>query len=103
MTGATAPKAVESIENVEVTVNSYKEIKLPKTVTVKYNDGDEVEVEVKWAQNELNAIKKKGIGIYEVNGITSSKVKALKKLSTKAIINKMCIRDRDYIIQCLML
>ena len=26
----------KSIENVEVTVNSYKEIKLPKTVTVKY-------------------------------------------------------------------
>ena len=95
MTGATAPKAVESIENVEVTVNSYKEIKLPKTVTVKYNDGDEVEVEVKWAQNELNAIKKKGVGIYEVNGITSSKVKALKKLSTKAIIN---IVSKNYVI-----
>ena len=95
ITGATAPKAVESIENVEVTVNSYKEIKLPKTVTVKYNDGDEVEVEVKWAQNELNAIKKKGIGIYEVNGITSSKVKALKKLSTKAIIN---IVSKNYVI-----
>src|SRR5699024_8821460 len=95
ITGATAPKAVESIENVEVTVNSYKEIKLPKTVTGKYNDGDEVEVEVKWAQNELNAIKKKGIGIYEVNGITSSKVKALKRLSTKAIIN---IVSKNYVI-----
>ena len=70
MTGATAPKAVESIENVEVTVNSYKEIKLPKTVTVKYNDGDEVEVEVKWAQNELNAIKKKGVGIYKMDPLS---------------------------------
>ncbi len=95
MTGATAPKAVESIESVEVTVNSYKEIKLPKTVTVRYNDGDEVEVDVKWAQNELNTLKKKGIGTYEVNGITSSKVKDLKKLSTKAIIN---IVSKNYVI-----
>lgn len=95
MTGATAPKAVESIDSVEVTVNSYKEIKLPKTVTVRYNDGDEVEVDVKWAQNELNTLKKKGIGTYEVNGITSSKVKDLRKLSTKAIIN---IVSKNYVI-----
>ncbi|MGL5315473.1 MAG: glycosyl hydrolase 53 family protein [Peptostreptococcaceae bacterium] len=85
-TGAVAPKSVESVESINLEVNSYKEIELPKYITVKYNDKTQVEVKVNWNQQDLNVIKKNEIGTYVVEGKLLSNDKELKKLTTKATI-----------------
>ena len=95
MTGATAPKAVEEVKEINIVVNSYKEIDLPKEVTVKYNDDSEKQVKVRWDQKDLKEIRKNGYGIYEVDGTLISNESYLKKLPAKA---KIEVKSINYVV-----
>ena len=95
MTGATAPKAVEEVKEINIVVNSYKEIDLPKEVTVKYNDDSEKQVKVRWDGKDLKEIRKNGYGIYEVDGTLISNESDLKKLPAKA---KIEVKSINYVV-----
>lgn len=95
MTGATAPKAVEEVKEINIVVNSYKDIDLPKEVTVKYNDDSEKQVKVRWDQKDLKEIRKNGYGIYEVDGTLISNESYLKKLPAKA---KIEVKSINYVV-----
>lgn len=95
MTGATAPKAVEEVKEINIVVNSYKDIDLPKEVTVKYNDDSEKQVKVRWDQKDLKEIRKNGYGIYEVDGTLISNESDLKKLPAKA---KIEVKSINYVV-----
>ncbi len=94
-TGATAPKSIEEVENVKILVNLYEEIQLPKKVTVKYNDYSEKQVDVNWSNEELESIKDKGIGNYEINGVTVSDEAELNNLSVKAFIT---LKGKNFVV-----
>ena len=95
MTGATAPKAVEEVKETNIVANSYKEIDLPKEVTVKYNDNSKKKVKVRWDQKDLKEIRKNGYGSYEVDGTLISNESDLKKLPAKA---KIEVKSINYVV-----
>ncbi|MBC5997637.1 extra-cellular endo-beta-1,4-galactanase [Romboutsia ilealis] len=95
MTGATSPKAVEEVKETNIVANSYKEIDLPKEVTVKYNDNSKKKVKVRWDQKDLKEIRKNGYGSYEVDGTLISNESDLKKLPAKA---KIEVKSINYVV-----
>lgn len=67
--GATAPLAVESVEEPSVTFSVYQDIKLPDTVAVTYNDPSANTREpVAWNEEQLAAIDNTVGGDYDVTG-----------------------------------
>ncbi|WP_353082062.1 glycosyl hydrolase 53 family protein [Tessaracoccus lapidicaptus] len=67
-TGAVAPLAVTSVEQVAIQVPDGQPIELPDTVTVTYNDGSTEDQPVTWSE-ALAWIE--GPGVYPVPGVTS--------------------------------
>lgn len=70
-TGATAEKKIDSVKNVELKVRIDDEVKLPETVTAKFNDGEEQDVTVTWNLNGINIDNTKP-GEYQVQGTAKS-------------------------------
>lgn len=62
--------SVDSIESPAETIEVGGEYTLPKTVTVSYSNGD-VEENVSWNSEDINAIKSNIPGVYIVNGTVS--------------------------------
>lgn len=73
-TGATAPRAVSSVEQVRVTVTDGAPVTLPATVQVTYNDGSVEAQTVTWDAAALAAVD--GPGTYPVPGTTAAGVAA---------------------------
>ena len=84
MTGTTAPKTVDYVEDVNLTFNSLKKVKLPSKVVVKYNDSTTKKVCVKWNEEDIDNIN--GYGTYEVAGVTESGQDNLNNLTVKAYV-----------------
>jgi arabinogalactan endo-1,4-beta-galactosidase len=68
--GAVAPRAVVSVEGVELTVTEGDDVVLPSTVAVAYNDGSVEEQAVTWDEGDLAAVG--GPGTYDVAGVTEA-------------------------------
>lgn len=66
--GATAPLAVESIPTLTVSCNLGAEAKLPKTVSVIYNDRSKEQVPVTWNADDVAAIDTENGGTFTVSG-----------------------------------
>ncbi|MFP7834513.1 glycosyl hydrolase 53 family protein [Marisediminicola sp. LYQ134] len=67
-TGAVAPRAVESVETVSISVDEGTTVALPETVTVTYNDGSTEEQTVTWGDTSVID----GRGEYRIAGVTSA-------------------------------
>lgn len=67
-TGASAPKEVDSVDNVEQTVNVGDEISLPDTVIVHYNDNTESSEKVSWDEAAISELADAVSGTYTVTG-----------------------------------
>ncbi len=66
--GATAPLAVDTIPEVEVSCNIGAEAELPETVSVIYNDRSEEQVPVTWNAEDVAAIDTENGGTFTVAG-----------------------------------
>lgn len=95
VTGATAPKEIEEIETIKIEVNSYNEIQLPEEINIKFNDSSQKRVRVNWNQSQLQSIKDKGPGCYEVQGNTLSNESYINNLSVKANI---IIKSKNFVL-----
>ena len=67
-TGAKAPLAVDSADNVEITVNLGDTITIPEKVTVHYNDNTTSEETVTWDEEQVEALADATSGTYKVSG-----------------------------------
>lgn len=67
-TGATAPRKIDALQNVKVTVTVGEPVQLPEQVTVIYNDRSIGKVSVKWDQESLKDAINNGVGIYVIPG-----------------------------------
>lgn len=67
-TGHVIPKKLNTVKNpnVEILLGADAAASLPKTVTVKYNDGTTEELAVTWNSGDIAAVS--GIGEYKING-----------------------------------
>ncbi|WP_217616452.1 glycosyl hydrolase 53 family protein [Cellulomonas sp. GbtcB1] len=82
-TGATAPRAVSSVEQVRVTVTDGAPVVLPPTVQVTYNDGSVEAQAVTWDAAALAAVG--GPGTYPVPGVTAAGVAATATVVVEAV------------------
>ncbi|WP_147794944.1 glycosyl hydrolase 53 family protein [Cellulomonas sp. Y8] len=82
-TGATAPRAVSSVEQVRVTVTDGAPVVLPPTVQVTYNDGSVEAQAVTWDATALAAVD--GPGTYPVPGVTAEGVAAAATVVVEAV------------------
>ena len=82
-TGATAPRAVASVEQVRVTVTDGSPVVLPPTVQVTYNDGSVEAQAVTWDAAALAAVD--GPGTYPVPGVTAAGVAAAATVVVEAV------------------
>jgi len=82
-TGATAPRAVSSVEQVRVTVTDGSPVVLPATVQVTYNDGSVEAQAVTWDAAALAAVD--GPGTYPVPGTTAAGVAATATVVVEAV------------------
>lgn len=82
-TGATAPRAVSSVEQVRVTVTDGAPITLPATVQVTYNDGSVEAQAVTWDAAALAAVD--GPGTYPVPGTTATGVAVTATVVVEAV------------------
>ncbi|WP_155829322.1 glycosyl hydrolase 53 family protein [Butyrivibrio sp. AD3002] len=86
-TGAKAELKITEISADKITAEYGEEIKLPETVTVKYNDNTSKEVTVVWNSEELDAAKNAGAGEYTITGtaeVDGEQVETTCKLEIKA-------------------
>ena len=60
-------------DSVTVEYSQLDSLKLPASVTIKYNDGTVESVDsVKWNDSQVNAAKKKGVGTYVISGVCTA-------------------------------
>ena len=60
-------------DSVTVEYSQLDSLKLPASVTIKYNDGTVESVDsVKWNDSQVSAAKKKGVGTYVISGVCTA-------------------------------
>lgn len=98
-TGATTEKKIDSVQNVELKVRIDDEVKLPETVTAKFNNGDEEEVAVAWNVAGITFDNTKP-GEYKLSGVARSgdatfDCKCIVKIVEKNYIENPGFEDDD--------
>lgn len=96
-TGTKAPLAVDRIEEeVSVTVEMGKDIKLPSAVTVSYNTGKTEEARVTWNVEQIKEAQKAGIGTYNIDGQITVLEKTYQVVCTLTIIRENLLPNAGF-------
>lgn len=96
-TGANAPLAVDSIETqLSLKAELGKDMTLPETVTVTYNNGKTEKVTVTWNTSQLEAAQKAGLGTYEISGSIVANEIVYDVTCTLTIIRENLLANPDF-------
>ncbi|HHU73712.1 MAG TPA: hypothetical protein GXZ28_03700 [Clostridiales bacterium] len=68
-TGAVARRRIDSIENIEISINHGEAIELPTTIKAIFNDGSQEFVPVEWDDEDIQIALQGGVGVYHIKGM----------------------------------